>query len=304
MKRYLFILSVMACGAYSQASAQTTPPGREYIDQLCGCFSVNFRYAETFSPDENYKYHEREDMNGLELVLPIASSDKKVVMQHLLIVQDTMIIKHWREEWVYESPELLEYQGDRKWVSRKLSPEEIKNKWTQTVWEVSDEPRYQGISSWVANNGKVYWESTVDAPLPRREYTVRNDYNIMRRRNRIELKQDRAYIHEQDNDKISRKNNGEQLIVQEKGYNTYYRLDDSECAAAANWWKANNPFWTTVQGYWNHYLAGTQEVTLKNKVEDKMLYEHLFALWKEWSNKKVNNEELAVKVKEVISRFQ
>lgn len=298
------LLLITSCFFLAPETRAQSATGRENIDRLCGCFSVNFRYAETFSPDENYTLHDQKDMNAVELVLPIESTDRKVVMQHLLVIHDTVIIKHWREEWLYESTAFLRFLGDRKWVRETLKPEEVKNKWTQTVWEVSDEPRYQGVSKWITNDGKTYWESTVDAPLPRREYTIRDDYNIMKRRNRITLEDD-GYIHEQDNDKISRKDGGDsKLIVSEKGFNTYYRLDDSECAVARTWWKKNGIFWAEVRNYWKNYLSQTPEVTLKTKVEDKMLHEHLFALWKDWNGSKVKTEELPVKIRQVIDRFQ
>lgn len=298
-----FITCLFAIGLFQTSQAQDVP-GRKYIDKLYGCYSVNFRYAETFSPDPHYKYHDREDMNALELILPIYASDKKVEMQHLLIVGDSTIVKHWREIWEYEAQEIFEYQGDRKWTLRKLKPEEYKNTWTQTVWEVSDEPRYQGMSAWIENDGKVFWENTANAPLPRREYTIRDDYNIMRRRNRIELKEDGGYVHEQDNDKINKKDGKETLIAQEKGYNTYYKLEDKECAQALQWWEKNKDFWATVRTNWNQYLSQTQTVSIKNKVDDKMLHEHLFALWREWKDQKIAADQLNQKVEEVIGKFR
>ena len=66
-----------------------------------------------------------------------------------------------------------------------VSKADAKGKWLQTVWEVDDAPRYQGISNWVNIDGKTYWENTADAPLPRREYTKRKDYQIMKRGNKI-----------------------------------------------------------------------------------------------------------------------
>jgi len=275
---------------------------KKNIESLCGCFSVNFRYAETFSPDDKYKFHDREDMSAIELSLPIESTDNKVVMQHLLVINDTIIVKHWREEWLYESPVLYEYAGNKVWNKKMLAAADVKGKWTQTVWEVSDEPRYQGVSAWVQNDGKTYWESTCNAPLPRREYTVRNDYNILKRRNRIEVTKD-GYMHEQDNEKILRENGNDKLIAQEKGYNKYYKIDDSECAAAKEWWKKNEAFWSVVRKEWGSYIASAETVTMKNKVDEKMLHEHFAGLYMEWKGNKVKTNELPGKVKELMTKF-
>ena len=279
-----------------------TNNGKPNVDRLCGCYSVNFQYAETFSPDENYKFHEREDMNAIELALPIENTDKKVTIQHLLVIADTMVIKHWREEWTYENPTLYEYQGKKIWYKKTLAANNIQNKWTQTIWEVNDEPRYQGISAWINNDGKTYWESTADAPLPRREYTTRSDYNVLNRRNRIMLTED-GYVHEQDNKKILRENGKDKIIALEKGYNTYYKADESECNVAREWWKNNATFWTVVKNEWENYIAKNDKVVVKNKVDDKILGDHFTSLWKDWSNKKISNDQLPGKVKEVLTKF-
>ena len=291
----LLILSSSA-GLYAQND-------RDKIEKLCGCFSVNFKYAETFSPESSYKFHEKEEMNATELVLPIESSDRKVVMQHLLVINDSMVIKHWREEWEFESPVIYEYQGNKTWHKKELAAADVKGKWTQTVWEVNDEPRYQGISSWINNNGKVYWESTADAPLPRREYTTRSDYNILRRRNRIIMTVD-GYMHEQDNDKIVRTPGvADKLLVQEKGYNTYYKMDAGECAVAREWWKKNEAFWTVVRNEWKGKIAASETVAVKAQIDNKRLDEHFTALYKDWSSNKIKTAELQDKVKDVLAKF-
>lgn len=125
--------------AMNIATAQT--PDKN-INKLCGCFDVEFKYAETFSPDENYKFHDRETISGgLELVFPVEATDKKIVLQHLLVLTDKVIIKHWREDWTYENPVIWKYQGNKTWKKEMQKPEAVKGKWTQSIWEVSDEPR-------------------------------------------------------------------------------------------------------------------------------------------------------------------
>lgn len=52
-------------------------------------------------------------------------------------------------------------------------------------------------------DGKDYWENKTSSPLPRREYTKRDDYNVMLRGNRHEIT-DYGWMHEQDNDKMIR----------------------------------------------------------------------------------------------------
>src|SRR5687768_9203097 len=80
------------------------------IKNLCGCFEVEFKYAETFAPDEEYQYHNRERITqATEWVVPVEEKKNKMVLQHLLVVNDTMVVKHWREDWEFQKQELLLY---------------------------------------------------------------------------------------------------------------------------------------------------------------------------------------------------
>jgi hypothetical protein len=99
MRKVFCILAISLFVGALQAQQQE---GRKNIEKLCGCFDIEFKYAETFSPDPSYKFHDREETSALELARPILNTDKKVTIQHLLVLRDTFVIKHWREDWVYE----------------------------------------------------------------------------------------------------------------------------------------------------------------------------------------------------------
>lgn len=293
----LFCLSVLSTVGNAQAD------GKQVIDRLCGCFQVDFKYAETFSPDPAYKYHDREETGGTaELALPIGINDKKIVIQHLLIVGPNTVVKHWREEWSYENPVIWKYNGDRTWVKETLSADQVKGKWTQTVWEVADEPRYQGFSQFVNLDGKIIWQNTTDAPLPRREYSVRNDYNILKRTNRLNIT-DSGYLHEQDNQKIIRSNGIDRLLVEEKGHNSYKRIDAKECTAAKEYWEKNAGYWGKVRTIWADYIATHDTISLKTKIDGKLLHEYLIDLGKDYISKKISETVIDTKIKAEINRF-
>lgn len=287
----------------SMAATAQAPHDKKIIGKLCGCFEVDFKYAETFSPDPDYKYHEREETGGTaELALPIEVSDNKIVIQHLLVVGQSAVVKHWREEWTWENPVIWKYKGDRTWVKEFVPAEVVKGKWTQTVWEVADEPRYQGFSQFVNLDGKIIWQNTTDAPLPRREYSVRNDYNILKRTNRLNIT-DSGYLHEQDNQKIIRSNGTDKLLVEEKGHNSYKRIPEKECAAAKEYWEKNQAYWGKVRTIWAEYISTHDSITLKNKIDDKFLHEYLINLGKEYLVQKVSEADIDGKIKEEIGRF-
>jgi hypothetical protein len=248
------------------------------IGSLCGCYEVDFKYAETFAADEEYTFPPRYHVGGMEWVVAEESNDEKTVIQHLLLIDDSTIIKHWREDWVYEQTDWWKFDHDAVWTRAIRNKPDVKGQWTQTVWEVDDAPRYQGSSNWVTGDNKYYWENTTDAPLPRREYTKRKDYNVMRRTNKIFLT-DTGWVHEQDNQKIIR-NNGtpDVLLAEEKGYNTYRKIDDSKCRAAASWWEKHRSFWKTVRDSWDSILKDKQTLHLIKQVKGQFLFEQLDAL--------------------------
>ena len=289
-------------GLILSLKAQSSQDKRN-IEKLCGCYEVEFKYAETFSPDTAYKFHERDEINGgLELILPIEVSDKKMVLQHLLIITDSMIIKHWREDWTYENPTVFRYQGNKVWTKEQLKPGQVKGKWTQSVWEVSDAPRYQGASEWIQTDGKTFWQNTSDAPLPRREYSVRNDYNILKRTNRIILTND-GWVHEQDNQKIIRDKGTDKLLVEEKGINSYKKVEDSKCAAAKAYWEKNKQYWAKVRAAWEEWLASHSSVSLKDNVDGKPLHQYLTDLAAEFAKGKVKAQDIDAKIKTSLEKF-
>ncbi|MEZ5015919.1 MAG: DUF6607 family protein [Flavipsychrobacter sp.] len=272
------------------------------IMQLCGCYDVTFQYTETFRTDSNYQFHDDKIAHARELILPIENKDGKISLQHMLLVNENYIIKHWREDWTYEQPTILQYKGNKTWTKETLQPQQVKGKWAQTVWQVDDIPRYGGYSSWIDNDNKIYWESTAYAPLPRREYTKRKDYNIMLRTNRI-VTTDKGWVHEQDNQKIIRKGKQDSLLVSEKGLNTYVKIDDSHCAKAKLHWAEHIDFWKVVRAEWARYIDSRETLALHTTVEDKRLFEYFYELEYSWKEEQWNNKQLSKKIKETMSRF-
>ncbi|MGY8910005.1 MAG: DUF6607 family protein [Flavobacteriales bacterium] len=251
------------------------------IKEMCGCFEVTFNFAETFnySKDSTYKPSETKVDKGLEWAGLVTDNNNKISIQHLLQVgnpAEPMIIKHWRQDWLYENTDFYMFNGDNNWTFEQKDKKNVKKQWTQKVYQVDDSPRYEGSGSWVHVDGKSYWENTTTAPLPRREYTKRSDYNITLRGNRQEIT-DFGWVHDQDNSKIIREAGKDDVVLaKEKGYNTYKRVADSKCKAAADWWVANNDKWQLVRNKWDEVYSRNTNLSLETKVDNKPLYKHLF----------------------------
>ena len=251
------------------------------IKDMCGCYEVTFNFTETFnySSDSLYKPSATKVDKALEWAQLVTDEENKIQIQHLLQVgnpAEPMIIKHWRQDWLFENQDLYTFDANNKWVYEHKSKSDVAGQWTQKVYQVDDSPRYEGSSTWVHVDGKSYWENTTPAPLARREYTTRSDYNVLLRGNRQEIT-DYGWLHDQDNHKIIKEEGKEDiLLAKEKGYNTYVKVDDSRCKAAANWWKENTAKWELVRAKWDNVYARNKDLSLEEKVDNKVLYKHLF----------------------------
>ncbi|WP_299185724.1 DUF6607 family protein [uncultured Aquimarina sp.] len=251
------------------------------IKSMCGCYEVTFNFAETFNytNDSLYKPSKNKISKGLEWAQLIVDEKDKISIQHILQVgnpADPHIVKHWRQDWEYENLNFYLYDGDNNWKYVQKPESEVSGQWSQKVFQVDDSPRYEGSASWVHVDGKSFWENSTPAPLPRREYTTRSDYNVTIRGNRHEITKT-GWVHDQDNDKVIREPGKEDVIIaKEKGYNVYKRVDDKRCEVAANWWKEHNDKWAMVRGKWDEVFARNKDLSLEQKVENKALYKHLF----------------------------
>ena len=76
------------------------------------------------------------------------------------------------------------------------------------MYEVNDAPRYCGTGRWNHRYGVATWTSDRTwRPLPRREYTKRDDYNALNVENRHTIVAG-GWTHEQDNTKVVRRADG------------------------------------------------------------------------------------------------
>ena len=253
----------------------------ESIKSMCGCFKIDFNFAETFvfSDDEDYKKSKTYKSGGLEWGQLVVDEKNKISIQHLLIVgskQFPTIVKHWRQDWLYQNTDLYIYDKNDKWSFVNMDKKDVKGQWTQKVFQVDDSPRYEGTSTWVHVDGKSYWENITPAPLPRREFSKRSDYNVTLRGNRHEVT-NKGWVHDQDNKKILKDDESQSVLAHEKGYSTYTRVPDEDCKAAVEWWEKNSNKWKMVRNKWNTIYGLNQDLALKPAVDDKKLYSYLFS---------------------------
>lgn len=250
------------------------------IKSMCGCYEVSFNFAETFqyTKEANYVPSKPKYDYGLEWVELVEDQSDKIVLQHILIVNDTTLVKHWRQDWEFENTKQYNFFKDTNWKFKSLAKNDVKGQWMQRVYQVDDSPRYEGSATWTHTDGRHYWENTTDAPLPRREHTIRKDYNVLKRTNVHEIVKD-GWIHDQDNAKIVRDDAGNDVVIaKEKGHDTYTKVADSKCAAAHKYWAENKGMWKNVRDKWATVFARDKDLTLLSSVNKKPLFMYLFDL--------------------------
>ena len=265
MKSLMFITIVLsAFGLHASFEKD-----REQILGMAGCYSVRFQFAETFPRQAGYKIQAPHFSGGLEWVEVDVDQPGKIELQHLLIVAPKVVIKHWRQEWSYEDSERFAFKGDKRWVKESYSDKQISGAWEQNVLQVDDSPRYECQNQWSHTNTQSLWECTSWNPLPRREFSKRDDYNVLNRRNRHQLTS-YGWVHEQDNEKVVAKEGVlQKVLTDEKGKNTYTKVDDNKCLDAQNWWKSRRDIWATVRQAWDQ-IHSEKDVMAFKKMDEPL----------------------------------
>ncbi len=246
-----------------------SPPAedRKAILALAGEFHVNFDFSETAAIAQDYQrkskpYHEK----ALEKVILVEDTPERITLQHLLVVPtkngSPKVIKHWAQVWTWQDPITVDFagsEGDDRWIRRKWKPQQTAGRWSQLVTNVDDTPRYESLGSWSHQLGESSWTSDpTRRPLPRREYSKRDDYDYLLVINRQTLTPD-GWIHFQDNRKIVDRDGKTFVLAHETGLNRYTRTTHPSFAIAADWWKNHQQTWNPIREFWINAIETTGE---------------------------------------------
>ena len=244
-----------------------------------GDYRVDFHFSETVPLKRGYETRDDKTTGGYETVFVVEDTPTKIVLQHLLVTPAGHVIKHWRQDWAYEASERFEFVEDQTWEVRRLEPDETRAAWTQCVFEVSDAPRYCGTGRWNHRYGVSTWTSDRTwRPLPRREYTVRSDYNAMNAENRHTITP-AGWTHEQDNTKTLRDGrNTQETLVREFGFNDYRAIEGFDFSPAASYWRETAAYWARVRDAWSGRLAPGNTLALKTEIDGMPIITGTFAL--------------------------
>ncbi len=292
MTKNLTIIAIIAtftCQLFAQKKEE-----KEAILKMAGTFKVGFNYIETFAPDSNYRYYKKYKENALEMVIVTEDTENKVSLTHFLVINDSFIIKHWRQDWIYENTQFLTYKGNNIWEKYTLDKKDVKGTWTQKVFQIDESPRYEAYGKFEKQNNEYVWTGTCLSPLPRRELLKRNDYNILKRRSRIVIGKENWYL-EQDNEKLK----NDTLLCQEKGMETFTKhIFDTKFVL--NYWNENAKAWKLITEEWNILIEKNKAIKLEGSLITSSYQAGIGRFVRDIVKKELNETEIREAIKEYI----
>jgi len=284
MRISLILAASVLVLAPSFALAQAVPPAatvtasqferdRQSILAQAGQFRVRFDMRETVSFRDGYEPLEEKLSGGNEIVRVVYDHGDRISLQHILVMEhegQVMVIKHWRQDWVYQPATVLTYAGPDEWLLTPVTEADRRGAWSQTVWQTDDSPRYGGVGKWTYDNGMAEWVSGPTwRPLARRDAVRDPVYDRYLGSNRHALTP-WGWVHIQDNLKMAgaEGSEGEPVaVVHEDVVNTYRRWDGYDAGPGDAYWTATQAYWSAVRDAWDAAIAASGGVHVEEEAQ-------------------------------------
>ncbi|MDR2872367.1 MAG: hypothetical protein LBV45_07605 [Xanthomonadaceae bacterium] len=275
------VLAASAVAGAAQAQNANVGRDRQSILKMQGEYVASSSYEETVLLKQGYDRALPQLDRVNELVVVVQDTPTKVVLQHLALDPRTGdVSKSVRQDWTYEASRRTEFSRDQTWLNEAIPTSKIPESWTQCVYDASEAPLYCTTGYWFYADGIATWAGDVVwRPLPRREHSIRSDYNALRTTNRYTITPN-GWAQEQFNTKVQRRPDGtaEQEVAREVGFTEYQRTNKVDFAPAHAYWDATKAYWARVRVQWEPYLASSPRargVRLKTRVDGMALTEPL-----------------------------
>jgi hypothetical protein len=263
---------------------------RRAILAMAGGYRTTFDFLETvgftpgFAPSRPYQSW------GTEYIYVVEDLGTFIRLQHVMVmfvadrdgnVQGPFVQKHWRQDWRYEDTDLHVFVGRNRWVHQTKTPDEVRGLWSQAVFQVDDSPRYESVGEWEHYGTYSAWTSGRTArPLPRRESSVRSDYQILEGTNRHVLTPT-GWVQEEDNLKLVLDEQGQPAadvpyLAREVGVARYEHVVDFDFSAGDRYWQRTGVFWRDVRAAWDAVYAERESFEYLEEVDGQEMFVPLF----------------------------
>jgi hypothetical protein len=237
---------------------------RAAIKAMAGEYRTSFDFQETIPLRPGYQLSAPYFSWATERIAVIEDTPTRIVLQHQLVMrfagqEEAAVVKHWRQDWTWQDSDLLRYRGRAKWRHERVDPNEAAGTWSQAVYGVGDEPRYETFGRWSHDGEISSWTSDRHwRPRPRREKTVRQDYDVLEGVHRITITPD-GWVLWQDNRKLKLAEDGtvplDGYLASEIGLERYQRLDAFDWKPGIDLWEQEKAEWAVVRETWHEVLA-------------------------------------------------
>lgn len=243
---------------------------RADILAMAGDFKVRFDMQEATPWMEGYTPIDAKISGGHESVRVIEDTGRKIVLQHMLVVEQdgqSYVIKHWRQDWEYEPARYLAYSDTGEWAWKPIDEKTRHGRWSQTVYQVDDSPRYSSYGEFETQGGVRRWRSNWTwRPLARRDAIRHPVYDRYYGINRHQTTPS-GWIHWQDNMKMGQFDGQLKPVVQEYVLNTYTRFSDYDTKAADAYWAATQGYWAAIRGEWETVAASKGGIAIQEEAQ-------------------------------------
>jgi len=275
---------------------------REAILAMAGNYQVTFDFRETVALADGYELKDPKTSTGNEVVRVLTDDGDVISLQHVLVAggPKPFAIKHWRQDWFYEPDRIFEYVGDNTWRAREISEVDSRGSWAQLVYQVDDSPRYAGVGKWQHDHGVSSWTSEPSwRPLPRRDSTTRDDYDVVVAVNRHAIIP-AGWVHEQDNSKLALGDTA-RYLAREIGVNTYRKFDDYPVAVGETYIEVTEPLWQEVRKEWSKLEDRDEGFSLTLRGEPEELYGSILKIAQSMFAGEIDKDEAVQKAKKTIN---
>lgn len=263
---------------------------RRAILAMAGPYRVSFDFLEILGFSQGFVPEKPYQSWGTEYVYVVEDKGDFISLQHVMVmyfkqadgsVAGPMVMKHWRQDWQYQKRSQFVYAGNQQWQRKKYRRKRVKGSWSQAVYQVDDSPRYESFGKWQHFGNFSSWKSGLTwRPLPRREGSVRSDYQVLEGTNRHTILPS-GWVQEEENLKLVLDENGQAdpstpYVAKELGIARYERIVEHDFSAGDEYWEKSAPFWADVRQVWRELVADNKKLNILKKIDKQYMFMPFF----------------------------
>ena len=307
-------LDLKTSSAFNAMTAEpksTLERDRAAILAMTGEFRATFDFIETVGFVEDYEPQRPYQSWGTEYVFVLEQTEKLISLQHILVmkiilptgdVSKPIVMKHWRQDWTYEPNRINAYAGNQTWHTSALPRADTQGRWLQSVYQVDDSPRYQALGTWSHFENYSSWLSDETwRPLPRREFSVRNDYDVLIGTNKHTINPT-GWVQEEENLKaVLIGDDTSQILAKEIGLARYQRISNWDWGEGKRYWSKTAGFWAEVRRQWRARMSQGGALQIKRDVRGTPLFAEMFRLSESSQSKELR--AVSQEISEILDRY-